>query len=299
MKRQHKDGSPIPSDSVWQTMQETGNKLEYLGYIESVNKPNLFYKTTESLTDNEENGLIFVDVRGTSDTPISEDCRPITYYRNLSFKEYITDLIILKRAGCIPRLTFYTKYEPNGWAFSLEDIPDGHCKECGKDILSAVNWSVLEDGLFNELIELESIDPIIEINYCGACKKSKYEKEPNEQFELILQKLKINREESIKRKLEEKWYRTLIDYAQDFNIPNTVFKDILRMFRLLKINDIPFLNKKASKEFLAAAIYSAFQANKMPKNVEEIEKITTVPNDAILQKYGTIEQLRKENEERI
>jgi len=293
MKRQHKDGSPIPSDSVWQTMQETGKKLEYLGYIESVNKPNLFYKTNESLTDNEENGLLFVDIRGTSDTPISEDCRPITYYRNLSFKEYITNLIILKREGCIPRLTFYTKYEPNGWAFSIEDIPDGHCKGCGKDILSTVNWSVLEDGLYNELIERESIEPIIEINYCDICKESMYEKQSNEQFELILQKLKINREESIKRKLEVKWYRTLIDYTQEFNIPNTVFKDILRIFRLLKINDIPLLSKKASKEFLAAAIYCVFQASQTPKNAEEIEKITTVPNDVILQKYKAIEELRK------
>ena len=287
MKRQHKDGTPIPSDSIWQTMQETGQKLEYLGYIESVNKPNLFYKTYESLTDDEENGLIFVDIRGTNDTPISEDCRPISYYRNLSFKDYITDLIILKRAGCIPRLTFYTKYEPNGWAFCIEDIPDGHCKGCGKDILSTVNWSVLEDGLYNELIELESIEPIVEINYCEVCKKSKYEKESNEQFELILQKLKINKEESIKRKLEEKWYRTLIDYAQQFNIPNTVFNDILRIFRLLKINNIS-LSKKDSKEFLAAAIYCAFHN----KSIEEIEKITTFPRDVIIEKFRIIERLR-------
>lgn len=288
MKRQHKDGTPIPSDSVWQTMQETGQKLEYLGYIESVNKPNLFYKTYESLMDDEENGLIFVDIRGTSDTPISEDCRPISYYRNLSFKDYITNLIILKRAGCIPRLTFFTKYEPNGWGFLIEDIPDGHCKECRKDILSVVNWNVLEDGLYNELIELESIEPIIEINYCEMCKISQYEKKTNEQFDLILNKLKINKEESIKRKLEEKWYRKLIDYSQQFTIPNTIFNDILRIFRLLKINNIPLPSNKGSKEFLAAAIYCAFHN----KSVEEVERITTISRDVIIEKFRIIEGLR-------
>lgn len=288
MKRQNKDGSPIPSDTVWQTMQDTGQKLAYLGYIESVNKPNLFYKTYESPIVDEENGIIFVDIRGTSDTPISEDCRPITYYRNLTFEEYITELVIIQRAGCEPRLTFFTNYEPDGWAFSIEDIPDGHCKQCRKDILSTVNWSVLEGGLYNELIESESLAPIIETNYCETCKISQYEKKSNGQFELILHKLKINKEESIERKLEEKWYRKLIDYTLQFNIPDTVFNDILRIFRLLKINNIPILSKKDSKEFLAAALYSAFHN----KSVENIGKITTVPKDAIIEKFRIIERLR-------
>ena len=288
MKRENKDGSPIPSDSVWQKMQEIGKKLMYLGYVESFNKPNLFYKTYKALTEEEENGLFFVDIRGTSDTPISKDCRPITYYRNITFEEYITELIVLKRAGCEPRLTFYTKYEPSGWAFSIEDIPDGHCKTCNKDILSTVNWYVLEDGLYNELIEQESIEPIIEVNYCEKCKESHYGAKTDEQFKLILEKLKKNKEESVKRELEEKWYRRLMDYRKQFNIPNSVLKGILRTFRLLKINNIPLPKKKDAQEFLAAGMYSAFTN----KPVEVIEQITSVPKDVVIEKFRIIEGLR-------
>ena len=44
MIRQTFDGKPMYKDEVWLKMLETGKKLLDFGYIEALNKPNLFYK---------------------------------------------------------------------------------------------------------------------------------------------------------------------------------------------------------------------------------------------------------------
>ena len=56
MLRQNKDSRPIFSDKVWYHMVENGKKLLKLGYEESINKPNLFYKILTSNHGN--NGII-------------------------------------------------------------------------------------------------------------------------------------------------------------------------------------------------------------------------------------------------
>ncbi len=49
MIRQNKDGRPIFSDHIWNQIRENGEILQKLGYDESFNKPNLFYKQVHLL----------------------------------------------------------------------------------------------------------------------------------------------------------------------------------------------------------------------------------------------------------
>lgn len=181
MNRQNKDGRPIYSDEIWNQMVKTGENLEKLGYKESKNKQNLFYKqiyfeSEESGKESADNkGIMFVDMRGTSIVPIWDDPHPITYFNELPFNKYMIEFITLVRAGCSPRLTFFQESEPDGWAFGLDKIPNGYCKICGSDILNSVKWEILEEDI-NDLLA-RGIDPNIEVYYCEKCKdsqKSKY-----------------------------------------------------------------------------------------------------------------------------
>jgi len=169
LKRQNKDGRTIFDDKVWEQMKEIGHNLERIRYRESKKSPNLFYK---NISDNRENGVIFVDIRGTDVIPIWDDPRPITYYRDISFSRYIKELILLKREECKPRLTFYQRSEPDGWAFLLKGIPGGLCKECGKDIINEVDWGVLEGGLYDKNGKDKKINIHKEIFYCIDCKRN-------------------------------------------------------------------------------------------------------------------------------
>ena len=167
MKRQNVDGRSIYSDKVWQRMLRLGHNLEQIGYQESKKKPNLFFK---SVDDNEEKGVMFADLRGTSFVPIWDDTRPITYSLEISFKRYIKEVILLERNQCSPRTTFEQDSEAEGWAIDI-GIPDGYCKGCGKDIIHEADWDLLEEGIFNEKIKKnEGIEWIVEVVFCEDCK---------------------------------------------------------------------------------------------------------------------------------
>ncbi|MFW9880460.1 MAG: hypothetical protein ACFFG0_45915 [Candidatus Thorarchaeota archaeon] len=165
MKKQNKDGKPIYSDDVWNQMLGVGEKLENLGSQESVKKQNLCYKqlkyeiTEKAIDSHESKGIMFVDMRGTDIVPIWDDPRPITYSKELPFRNYMIEFIRLVRAGCSPRLTFFQSSEPDGWAFGLDIIPDGYCKGCGVDIIKSVKWDILEEDI-NDLLA-EGLDPNI------------------------------------------------------------------------------------------------------------------------------------------
>jgi len=169
MKRQNKDGRPIYSDKIWKRMLWIGENLEKIGYKESNKRPNLFYK---QFTNNGVNGVIFADLRGTDIIPIWADASPITYYKDVSFKRYIKEVILLKRNKCFPRTTFYQDSEPDGWAFGI-GIPDGYCKGCEKDIIHETDWDLLENGIYNEKIENNGSDRHLEVLYCNDCKNQK------------------------------------------------------------------------------------------------------------------------------
>jgi len=165
MIRQNKDGRPIYNDKKWQTLKETGEILGQLGYSESFNKPNLFYKQINS-------GIVFADLRGTVIVPIWDDLRPLVYRsKTVAFDYFMKEVVRLKRSGCNPRGSFYDMCEPGGWGFLLDEgeIPTGYCKRCGKDIIEIVNWDILLEDYY--ILYDKGIDPFLELNYCAICKK--------------------------------------------------------------------------------------------------------------------------------
>lgn len=95
-------------------MLRIGDNLTKIGYREKNKKSNLFYKF---INDNEEKGTVFADLRGTLIVPIWEDTSPFTYYKDISFKKYFKELILLKRSGCLPRTTFFQDSEPESIHF--------------------------------------------------------------------------------------------------------------------------------------------------------------------------------------
>ncbi len=178
MIRQNKDGRPIYWDSIWHQMVETGKKLRKLGYKDSITKPNLFFKPIDteirSLDDKlvHVKGALFADIRGTDIVPIWSDSRPLVYSIDIPFKIFLPEFILLDRAGCSPRVSFYEECEPGGWMFGLDKIPNGYCGRCGENILTDIDWEILE----KDYIELYSqgIDQNLEVNYCETCRKIEY-----------------------------------------------------------------------------------------------------------------------------
>lgn len=176
MIRQNKDGRPIYNNKLWFQMLETGEKLKKLGYEETYTKPNLFLKKIKFTS--EENGekreeVVFASLMGTDIIPIWDNPRPYVWKsKNLPFNYFLPEFILLKRAGCSPRGSFYDECEPGGWMFGLDGIPSGYCKRCGKDILNLVNWEILNEDFFK--LYRKGIHQNIEVNYCETCKNIEY-----------------------------------------------------------------------------------------------------------------------------
>ncbi len=127
-------------------MLNFGNILQNNGYLESRNKPNLFYKKFDE-------GLFFADMRGTEEVPIWEDTRPLFYWkfelnaphwkaRRLIRKE----LINLHNRMCYCRLSFdWSMHISENHLFesvkgvyideenAIFDWGDGYCRVCKKD----------------------------------------------------------------------------------------------------------------------------------------------------------------------
>lgn len=157
-------------------MVENGKKLQKLKYQESINKPNLFYKV---LTLNQENkGIIFVDIRGTDVIPIWEDPDPIVYKNEyLAFNDFMKEVVKIKGLGVSIRFSFYDSCEPDGWGFFLNKIPSGFCKRCGESIIEEVDWTILEGGAYSKRLPENPYNLKIEVNHCNICKKMEYAKQ--------------------------------------------------------------------------------------------------------------------------
>ena len=162
MKRQTIDGKHIYKDELWFEMVETGKKLLKLGYIEALNKPNLFYK--KIYKRNGEYELLFADLRGDIYEPIWKTLR-LSLYPNFNYEEgyscnsidYGFQFILLKRNITVPVWDSLNCFEES----------DGFCKVCKKDILHNKNLDYSQDGsdLYSE----------IELFYCDGCKVQFYE----------------------------------------------------------------------------------------------------------------------------
>jgi hypothetical protein len=178
MIRTNKDGRLIYKDRIWERIVRTAQKLRKLGYRESRKKPNLFYKPIEAEVSSEQEklkkvkGAVFADLRGTKIVPIWDDPRPLIYYKSLPFNSFMHEFIKLKRNGCSPRVSFYEKYEPGGWLFGVDEVPNGFCNRCGEDIMNSIDWNILRED-FSELYR-EGVDMNIEVNFCEICREMEY-----------------------------------------------------------------------------------------------------------------------------
>jgi len=161
MIRQTIDGRPIYKDEVWLKMLETGNKLLDFGYIEALNKPNLFYK--KIYNENGKYEILFADLRGDIYTPIWKFLR-LSLFPNFSYDKGYScnsvDLgfqeILLKRNITIPVISSLYCYEE----------PNGFCKGCNKDILLNKDLNHSQNAI--------GFDSGIELFYCENCKAQKY-----------------------------------------------------------------------------------------------------------------------------
>ncbi|MGQ4876162.1 MAG: hypothetical protein ACP6IY_19010, partial [Promethearchaeia archaeon] len=182
-----KFGRPIYSDVIWQEICRYGRNLLKIGYFET-NQPNLFAKEV-FIDGNKEK--VYADLRGTKFTPIWKNPMPFIYF-TLNFPESkrIIEIINLKRGGCNPR--FYdlspshdNPYDPKKSAWLLLQncsskyeethyimVPDGYCRDCGKDILNSAQWEYIDHPI--EEISKMNICLEFEFFYCEVCRKNQY-----------------------------------------------------------------------------------------------------------------------------
>lgn len=139
-----KYGKPIYS-KPYAKIVKNSNILNKRGYIESSNKPNLFYKKIPE-------GMLFADMRSSDVIPIWEDTRPLFYWQ---FNDNVPmwkrrriikqELIDNYGVNCPCRLSFYAHYKTK----ELEEVScyisedegifewhDGYCLFCHKDLES-------------------------------------------------------------------------------------------------------------------------------------------------------------------
>jgi hypothetical protein len=136
---QDKFNNPI-YPSKFRILQKQGELLMKIGYKESMNKPNLLYKSTPE-------GVFFADMRGTKEVPIWKDTSPLFYWK---FK---TKIPMWKRRRLIneelknldtKKIPVRFSYEITDGAIEFEKTSafisgsfivwdDGYCKFCKKD----------------------------------------------------------------------------------------------------------------------------------------------------------------------
>lgn len=136
-----KFGKPIYS-AVFSILKKNEKILLLNGYIESNNKPNLFYKKLIC-------GYFYTDMRGTEEVPIWFDTRPLFYWKFNSNKPkwerrrlIKAELLKLFNNNCPCRLSFYAfcdseDFENTGVEVDEENgifvWDDGCCRFCSKD----------------------------------------------------------------------------------------------------------------------------------------------------------------------
>ena len=129
--------------TTYSRMLTYGLLLKKAGYVESYNKPNLFYKHTNEVT-------FFADMRGTDVVKIWENTEPLFYCK---FEDNVPlwkqeRLVNAEHLPCPVRSSFYSfentidkfygleSNEANSLGFDYSGeymLPDGYCIICGKD----------------------------------------------------------------------------------------------------------------------------------------------------------------------
>jgi hypothetical protein len=148
MISQDKYGKPI-YPYIFEILKKQGDILVSVGYIESKNKPNLFYRKDEFT----ENGfcvivIFFADMRSSEVVPIWEDTNPLFYWKfeadnekDYQLPSWIKRKIIsnemnnLEEFDIHVRLSFYEEYESDG-LFFYENESNGFCHFCQQEIFN-------------------------------------------------------------------------------------------------------------------------------------------------------------------
>lgn len=129
--------------SKFMKLKENEKVLLSLGYKESQDKPNLFYKIQSEFR-------FFADMRGTEEVPIWRDTRPLFYWKFNSnipnwerMRHLKIELINLFNSGCPNRLSFHAfnceEFDETSAGIELDGEngiyiwDDGYCRFCGKD----------------------------------------------------------------------------------------------------------------------------------------------------------------------
>ncbi len=179
-----KFGNPIYSH-IFKKLVEIGNQLIKLGYKESYNKPNLFYKKIES----DATLIIFLDMRGTDVIKIWEEPMPMIYQKVESGEDWQIGRTVKKEIGLLQKNNVPFRFSFEGMLHGSnidEDFVDGYCKICKKDMMS--NAEFCSENCEKEFDRLQQIE----------WKKERIERE------------KLEKEEQVKRKLEKEEGNKLI-----------------------------------------------------------------------------------------
>ena len=184
---------------IFNRLSNIGLKLNVLGYKESKQKPNLFYRKFEG-------GLIFADMRGTNMIPIWECPEPLIYlkfdsniqeWQQVRIKEKEFRLL---NDNIIPwRLTYEEDERWMDWDIekvhwhNRYDDSDGFCKFCGKDMKNndyfcseKCKQSVIKRQLARQINNSDE--------FCYVCKTKKIssKKEIKEIFDIDLPNVLLN-----------------------------------------------------------------------------------------------------------
>lgn len=142
MKPVNVDGRPI-FQHIYRKIVAIGERLVEMDWKESYNKPNLFYKKFGEV-------MVFADMRGTEIIPIWEAPHPLIYagrgeadWKRRYAINQTTDELYSREIEY--RFSFPDLHEPDGLFFGPEEeLPDGSCKMCNKEIKDPER----EGGLF-------------------------------------------------------------------------------------------------------------------------------------------------------
>lgn len=127
-----KFGNPIYSH-VFEKLVKIGNQLLSLGYKESNNKPNLFYKKIVS----DATIINFLDMRGTYDIKIWEEPVPMIYQKVEAGENWQIGRIVKKEMELLKKNNVPYRFSFDGMLHGSnidEDFVDGYCIICKKDM---------------------------------------------------------------------------------------------------------------------------------------------------------------------
>lgn len=225
---------------TFNVLKKIGENLIEIGYIESIKKPNLFYKKINE-------GIFFADMRGTKECPMWEEPCPLIYFK---FNE---DILFWKRRRILkeeikklPSHRFVSQFEPSDWGdeedlydelnFISEKLyEDGYCHFCKKDFQ--------DEGLFCSLV--------CEKEYYNVIDKRKYLEIKEKSNNIKCEVCKRN-PEVIKGKYcyeLEQFIEHHISYSKDETI--TVCRSChIKIHRGETVEDYKFKPEISRKEFL-------------------------------------------------